>query len=261
MTLKKQDLGSSDRFGYEWNKYNKIIPEYETQFLKWIYPLKKSDFKGKVVCDAGCGIGRNSYWAIMYGAKKVIAYDCDKKSLIVARKNIGHFKNAKSEWGSLYKPKYKNKFDISFAIGVIHHLKFPRKAVQTLVKATKQGGTVHIWVYGYKGIGSFVVKYINPIRKITSRLPITATHTISYFFSIPLYFYLKLFPHKNSYFKQLSGFSFWHISHIIFDQLLPRIANYWKKEEVLSLFENQGLEDIRIFKVNNMSWTIIGKKK
>ena len=33
--------GSQDRFGYEWNKYNKIIPIYETQFLKWVYPLNK----------------------------------------------------------------------------------------------------------------------------------------------------------------------------------------------------------------------------
>lgn len=257
----KYDKGSADRFGYEWKTFNKIIPNYENQFLKWSFPLTQKDFKGKSVLDAGCGIGRNSYWPLLYGAKEILAFDCDIRSVQIAKRNLAQFKNAIVEFGSLSKPKYKNKFDISFAIGVIHHLEYPRKAIQTLVKATKPGGTVYIWVYGYEGVGSWVVKYINPIRKITSRLPITATHAISYIFSIPLYFYLKLFPHKNTYFKQLSEFSFWHIKHIIFDQLLPRIANYWKKEEALSLFKNQGLENIKIYKTNEISWTVVGKKK
>ena len=261
MKILKKDAGSPDRFGYEWDKFSKIIPDYEIQFLRWCYPLKPKDFKGKKILDGGCGIGCNSYWPLIYGAKKIVAFDCDERSLNAAKKNLAKFKNATVEFGSLYKPKYKNEFDISFAIGVIHHLEYPRKAIKTLVKATKPNGIVFIWVYGYEGIGSWVVKYINPIRKITSKLPIKITHFLSYFFSMPLYFYLKLFPQKNKYLKQLSGFSFWHISHIIFDQLLPRIANYWTKQEALSLFKNQNLKDIKIFKVNDISWTIIGKKK
>lgn len=256
------EMGSPERFGYEWDKFDKIIPDYEDQFLKWSFPLTKKDFKGKKVLDGGCGIGRNSYWPLLYGAKEIYAFDCDKRSLASAKRNLIKFKNATIEYGSLYnpKPKNENKFDISFAIGVIHHLQNPRKAIQTLVKATKPRGTVYIWVYGYEGVGSWVVRYINPIRRITSKFPPVMTRFLSYFFSIPLYFYLKLFSHKNKYFKQLSGFSFWHISHIIFDQLLPRIANYWTKEEALDLLKNQGLKDIKIYKTNEISWTVVGKK-
>ena len=67
----KDNLGSQERFGYEWKKYSQIIPEYEKQFLKWISPIEKKDFAGKKILDAGCGIGRNSFWPLTYGAKEV----------------------------------------------------------------------------------------------------------------------------------------------------------------------------------------------
>jgi hypothetical protein len=44
-------MGSPKRFGYEWSKYSKVIPEYEMQFLRWVYPLTKEDFKGKEVLE------------------------------------------------------------------------------------------------------------------------------------------------------------------------------------------------------------------
>ena len=68
-------MASEDRFGYEWGKYSDILPQYETQFNNWIYPLSKEDFKNKAIFDAGCGMGRNSYFALRYGAKSVVGID------------------------------------------------------------------------------------------------------------------------------------------------------------------------------------------
>ena len=48
MTDKK---GSTDRFGFEWNKYNQIIPEYETQFRKWTYPLTAKECVALICTD------------------------------------------------------------------------------------------------------------------------------------------------------------------------------------------------------------------
>ena len=41
-------MASEDRFGYEWEKYSEILPQYENQFNNWIYPLTKADFKNKI---------------------------------------------------------------------------------------------------------------------------------------------------------------------------------------------------------------------
>jgi len=254
-----ENKGSQDRFGYEWEKFNKIIPEHEFQFLKWIFPLKKEDFKGKKILDGGCGIGRNSYWPLVYGAKEVVAFDYDKRTVKVAQRNLSKFKNAKIVFNSLYDINFENKFDIAFSIGVIHHLADPHKAVSNLSKSLKKNGTLLIWVYGYEG-NEWIVRYINPIRKITSRLPVKLTNAVAYVFSVPLYIYIKLFEPDHKYLRQLSRFRFWHTHSIVFDQLLPKIANYWKKEEVLALLEGKGLKDIKIYRVNDNSWTVIGKK-
>jgi len=254
------DSGSTKRFGYEWSRYHEIIPEYEGQFLKWVFPLKKNNFTGKKILDAGCGTGRNSFWPLIYGAKEVFAFDYNLETVNVAKKNLSKFKNVNVFYSSIYDPDIKNRFDIAFSIGVIHHLEKPHLAVQKLSDSVKKNGIVLIWVYGFEG-NEWIVKYINPIRRITSRLPLSITNLISYFFSSILFFYLKIFPHKRIYLKQISKFRFWHVHSIVFDQLIPKIANYWKREEALKLFENKNLKNIKIYRVNNNSWTIIGVKK
>ncbi len=254
-------MSSQDRFSYEWVKFQELTPEYETQFLKWVTPLTRKDFKSKSVLDAGCGAGRNSYWPLVYGAKEVVAFDFDKKTIAVAKRNLSRFKNVKIEYKSIYDISYRNKFDISLAIGVIHHLQNPKQAVKKLVTATKKGGRVLLWVYGYEG-NEWIPKWINPIRKsFTSKLPLSAVYLLSLLISLLFFSYLKLIPQKRPYLKQLSTFKFWHIHSIVFDQLIPRVANYWTKEQALDLFDKLPLKNVRITHVNSMSWALIGTKK
>lgn len=255
-----KDKGSKDRFGYEWDKYSEIIKDYEEQFLKWVFPIQPKDFKGKRILDAGCGIGRNSYWPLKYGAKEVVSFDYDPRTVNVAKKNLSGFKNSKVSFNSIYDIAYKNEFDLAFSIGVIHHLEFPKLAVEKLTQATKKGGKVLIWVYGYES-NEWIVRYINPIRKITSKLPVSISHAIAYLFSAPLYVYLKVFNPQHKYLQQIRNFKFWHVHSIVFDQLIPKIANYWKKDEALALFNKDSFEKIEAHRVNNNSWTIIGTKK
>ena len=255
-------MASEDRFGYEWEKYSEILPQYENQFINWIHPLKKADLKNKTVFDAGCGMGRNSYYALKYGSKSIFGIDNDDKSINVAIKNLKNFKNATIQKLSIYDLDIKNKFDIVFSIGVIHHLENPKKGIKNLVKILNPGGTILIWVYSYEG-NEWIKKFLSPIRrKITSKLPISLLHILSYIISFPLVVRVKFFPTNNLYFKQISNFSLNHINSIVFDQLLPKVAHYWTKEEASSLLNQVDLTAITIHRPpNGMGWTVIGRKK
>jgi hypothetical protein len=58
----------------------------------------------------------------------------------------------------------------------------------------------------------------------------------------------------------LARLRFPHLRSIVFDQMLPRIAHYWRREQVLQLMGEAGLVDIQIASVNQMSWSAIGTR-
>lgn len=254
-------MASSERFGFEWDKYSAIETLYESQFKNWIGPLQAKDFEHKSVLDAGCGMGRNSYWPLKYGAKRVVAFDLDERSIRAARRNLSDFSNSEVYLKSIYDIDWQNEFDLAFSIGVIHHLKEPKTALRNLVKSVKDGGRILVWVYSYEG-NAWIVKLVNPIRKhFTSKLPVGLVHFLSYFCSIPLWIFVKLFKGPSDYLKQLSTFKFWHIHSIVFDQLIPEVANYWKKEEIKDLFTGIGLRDFKIVEPSNRcGWIVLGEK-
>lgn len=256
-------MSSTERFGYEWDKYSTLDPNYELQFKRWVAPLVPSDFKDKIILDAGCGMGRNSYWALKWGATKVVGFDFDQRSVAAAKKNLTGFDSqAQVLYQSIYDIVWENQFDIVFSIGVIHHLEDPMRALQNMTRALKPGGRLLIWVYSYEG-NEWIAKFVDPIRKnITSRLPVGWVHFLSYFVSIPLYLFIHISHGPTPYLKQLSTFKFRHVHSIVFDQLIPKVANYWKKAEVEALLRLAGLSDITVHHPeNNMGWTGIGFKK
>lgn len=254
-------MASEEKFSVEWQIYNKILPEYEVQFLKWIGPLKPDDFKGKMILDAGCGNGRNSFWPIKYGASKVVAFDHAKQTVEVAKTNLKKFKNAQVFFGSIYDIPYRNKFDIAFSIGVIHHLMDPEKAIRELTKATKPGGLVLIWVYGLEG-NKLIVLVVNAIRSMTKFFPPRIVRLIALPLTAAVYLMAKINISRRPYVRQLAHFKFNHIHSIVFDQLLPTVADYYTKSRARELLVgNRDLEEVRIYRVNQNSWTVLAKKK
>jgi SAM-dependent methyltransferase len=86
----RDDLrGSPERFGYEWEAYAEILPEHEEQFRRWTAALSPADWLGKDFLDVGCGMGRNSFWPMKYGAASGVAVDIDERSLASAPQSEG----------------------------------------------------------------------------------------------------------------------------------------------------------------------------
>src|SRR5438067_5578407 len=164
--------GSPDRFGYEWHNYPELRSEYEEQFRDWTAHLQPEDWCGLTFLDVGCGMGRNSYWPMIYGAAGGLAIDIDDRSLAAARRTLARFANMRIEKRSAYEINCNDEFDLAFSIGVIHHLQYPERALLSMVQATKPGGRVLIWVYGFENNWSIVL-LLDPVRKaLLSRLPI-----------------------------------------------------------------------------------------
>jgi len=254
-------MASSERFGYEWQKYPALTPDYEEQFRAWISPLGQEDFVGKSFLDAGCGMGRNSFWPLVWGAREALAFDLDTRSLESARNNLQKFPQAKIEQHSIYDITWREHFDIVMCIGVLHHLENPKRALKNLFQAVKHGGKLVLWVYSYEG-NEMLLKWLNPLRRhITSKLPVSFVHILAYFFSVPLWLYLHLFFPKGEYLRRLRRFSFWHVHSIVFDQLIPVVANYWRKSEVAALLESVGITNFSIYAPpHGTGWTVIARK-
>ncbi len=252
--------GSPDRFGWEWNAYAEILPEYEEQFRRWTVHLRPEDWQGKSFLDVGCGMGRNSFWPMTYGASEGVAVDIDDRSLASAQRNLAQFPALQVLRSSAYDLPFENRFDIAFSIGVIHHLEFPDKALARMVRAVCPGGQVMIWVYG-KENNRWLISVLNPLRKtLFSKLPIRLTHHLSLYPAALLWLLLRAGVRPIEYFRLLARFDFAHLRSIVFDQMLPRIAFYWSRDEVLALMRGAGLTDVRLEWVNQMSWSAIGTR-
>lgn len=261
MTDLRTHSGSPDRFGYSWAIFHDILPEHREQFLRWTAALPRDLWKGARFLDAGCGIGRNSHWAMLEGAWGGVAFDVDDRSLAAARENLGRHANLEVRRQSIYDIPEESAFDIAFSIGVIHHLAEPEAALRQMIRATKPGGHVLIWVYGRENMG-WLTRYFDPLRKaLFSRMPLRLVYHLSLYPSAALWLALRLGLSRLEYYRLLRRFTFAHLRAIVFDQMIPRIAHYWPREFVEALLRNAGLEDIRMVHVNDMSWSAAGRKR
>lgn len=257
--MKKSQDEASD-FAYEWAEYPQIIPQYESLFRRWTAPLPPALYVGARVLDAGCGTGRNSYWVLKYGAGHVVAFDFDPRIVRIARKNLADDRRAEVRQLSVYDLAAESEFDITLCIGVVHHLERPLEAVANLVRATRSGGTILLWVYAREG-HTFLKLLLNAVRRVTCRLPPALLDFLLRPFSFLAFVALKSGLGKHPYLENFRGSPFWHVHSVIFDQLLPRVANYWRRSEALGLFEGLAVEDVRIEFVNRGSWTIWARKR
>jgi len=256
-------------FSYEWHKWAEAYHFNKEQFLEWVHPVEKDFFKGKIILDAGCGMGRWSMVVQELGAKDIVAVDMGN-SIRVAYRNFHGRENIHAIQASIFNLPLRDDFDFVFSLGVIHHTPDPKLAFQKLVEKVKPGCSLFVWIYGYEN-NEFIVKYINPIRRnITSKIPKVWLNALSHIITIPLHLLVKLvykplcqasslngldhlLPYRE-YMLWLSNYSFKHNCAVVFDQLVPSIAFYIKREAIEAWFTDNKLTNVKITPRNNNSW-------
>ena len=256
----REKRGSPERFGDSWDRFSEILPQHEEQFLRWTTGVDRAEWRGKRFLDVGCGIGRNSYWPHVYGAASSLSIDIDERTLAAARHNLSGFGNAAVEYRSAYSIGATDEFDVAFSIGVIHHLDDPDTALRGMYDALRPGGTLLVWLYGYEN-NEWIVRLFNPLRRaLFSRLPLSLVYALSLPLTAILWLALRCGFGRTEYMKLIRRFSFAHLRAIVYDHMVPRIANYYTKEEAVELVRRAGLADIEAHWINEMSWTVLGRK-
>ena len=225
--------GSPDRFGYEWATYDGILPESKGQLERWLGSTGLASFRGKRVMDVGCGMGRNPYWYVDAGAASVLGVDMDDGSLAAARKNLAAFANASVQKASAHEldPAVHGTFDRVTCIGVLHHLAEPENALQKMWGCVAPGGDLVLWCYAKEG-NRLMLPVIQSFRAMGSRLPISVTHGVAKAVTALAWPAIKTFPFRTDYYRRLRTLSFKNVESIIFDQMLPHIANYWTRSDM-----------------------------
>ncbi len=262
---------TAERFGEEWNQFSMLTDEYEKQFLSWIEPVKKEFFVGKTVLDVGCGKGRHMLQAKKFGAREVIGIDLSH-AVDAAFKNIGRDEGVHIIQADIYHIPLKPVFDYAYSIGVLHHTPDPAKSFRCMVDKVKTNGSVSAWVYGREGNG-WIIYLLNPIRTVTSKLPLPITKALAFGLAVILQTALKLcyrpadtrpwlkkiLPY-SAYLCSISGYSFAENFSIVFDHLLPEIAFYIRQADFRTWFEKNTLHDITITPRYGNSWRGFGTK-
>ncbi|MBI2916105.1 MAG: class I SAM-dependent methyltransferase, partial [Elusimicrobia bacterium] len=255
---------TQERFGYEWLRYPGSLPEDETIFLNETQ-IEREQWKGKIVLDAGCGMGRYSRVAHSLGAT-VVAFDLSE-ALLRLKDLSEESERLHLIQGNLLSLPLKEKcFDIIYSLGVIHHTPSAKDCVSSLTRSLKPGGSLSVWVYGAGG--SYKNFKTNPLREdrkgLKKILPLVwMIVTVREMLSNTLRLFTVHLPHSLLYalcyplawlgkipFLKYLTFSvhpLWRVRlQENFDWLTPPYQSHHTKEDLVQWYQANGLEVLKV---------------
>jgi SAM-dependent methyltransferase len=256
-----------ENFGAQWQLLGQRSELNRREFLSYLDAVGPDFFTGKVVLDAGCGMGKFLYYAAQWGAADVIGVDLSN-SVELASRWTRKMPNAHVIQGDLYRLPLREGFDFIYSIGVLHHLPDPEAGFRKLSKVLNRGGTLLAWVYGYEG-NQLYIKFADPLRWLTCRLPLSLNKlgaqllagflwTIIYAVYLPCNrIGLKRLPFNDYflYFYELGFPFFWGT---VLDKMIPSISHYYRRDEFAQWWTN--FIQVRLVQRNGNSWTGVGVK-
>ena len=263
---KKQNNLMQQKKQTEWHwQWDSLYDSSLFLFKEWLDPYTLEDFKDKLVLDAGCGGGQHVNFVAPF-AKKVVGLDLN--SVDVAARNNSRHHNVEFIEGDAASFSYREKFDIIYSLGVIHHTDDPRKTFLNLYENLKSGGKFIIHVYSHEDnfLNRVVLESIK--RHFFLRLPKSALMVFSYLLTVLLYpiiYTIYLLPFKKlpywEYFKNWRKLSFYRNNLNVFDKLNAPQTNFITRQQVEEWFSDSRFDDVHIRHYNKVVWCASGTKK
>jgi SAM-dependent methyltransferase len=239
----------TESFSYEWQRFRRTQLDSATGRTDTRDRLQASlnfplqELQGKLVLDAGCGMGRFAEVVHQYGGTYVgmdFSYAIDS-----AQQNAGHLSNVHFVQADIFSPPFADAmFDLVMSLGVLHHTPDPRRAFASLPRVLKPGGKLTVTVYD---AGNKVyVANSRFWRRYTTRLPRRALHGLSY--AAAALYYLWTAPVVGAALRAVAFISLerdwrWRVLDT-FDWYSPTYMSWHTHPEVFGWFKENGFEQI-----------------
>jgi SAM-dependent methyltransferase len=259
-------------FAKNWPQYNELILKNETLneslFREWISPVPPEMFAEQVVLEAGCGMGRWLRVAAKQNPKVIIGFDYSEIAY-TAHENTQDLDNVHVVRADIFHPPFPSIFDHVYSLGVVHHTSDPARAHLSLSTLINEHGSILTWVYGREG-NDWIIHCLNPFRKhVTSRLPHPALNSLTTAMAVTLFAASKVYTalpaaisdklFYSDYIRHLNQYPYTYMEHIVYDHLVPELAEYVPEREVLQWGKDAGLAHATIQR-NSNSWKLIAAR-
>lgn len=259
-----QDFDTIEDFGRQWTKFRSNPGFYASSqvlqnLLEPLLPVE--NLEGKKIIDVGAGTGRYVRLLHAFHPEKILAVE-PSDAFTVLKENVSDLDNVECRRIPAEDIPPMD-FDLVFCVGVLQFIPDQISALKAMGRALNPDGQAFFWVYGREN-NELYINIIRPVRQITSRLshnfldrlsdimliPVSVYSFFCRFLPLPLSTYIrKYFARMDTYSKKL----------IIYDQLNPVMARYYRKDELIQILESAGFADIRIKHHLGYSWSVLAR--
>jgi SAM-dependent methyltransferase/uncharacterized protein YbaR (Trm112 family) len=260
---RKDVIQTCSGFARNWDQFNDVILDNEELndelFRDWIAPVDPESFRGKLLLEPGCGMGRWLCVAARYGPRALIGVDYSTVAYTAAH-NVSHLENVHVVRADILRLPLKKRIEMIYCLGVVHHTPDPARTFDTLVETLGPDGVLTVWVYGAENNG-WITRLITPLRRhVTSKLPHRLLGVLSILLALPLYGLAAAAKRMRlpycEYLRYLRRYPFRYMSHIVYDHLVPEIAHYLPRAELDRWVAKHGLH-AQLSSRNGNSWRLL----
>jgi SAM-dependent methyltransferase len=255
-------------FGYEWTEFNDPEPSGQTNFQDYFAGLDLESLKGKLVLDAGCGMGRHARETGKY-AGIVVAVDFSA-AVDQAARNTASQKNVQCIQADLTRLPLRNEsFDFVYSLGVLHHIADTEGALRGLVAKLKKGGQLRVYLYWKReGMSGWLLSCVSAVRLVTTRLPFPVLKFLCWVLSV-LLFVGVIVPYRAALALGIRSLEAWPLFVYTkypfqvlyndqFDRFSAPIEKRYSPEEARQLLTSVGLTDVAVQAC--YGWVVDGTK-
>jgi SAM-dependent methyltransferase len=250
-------------FGQQWTTYKDNTGYYgSADFFADIWGPLRSEMtvEGSRVADIGAGTGRFVNILLDAGVDHVIAIEpSDAMSVLKANTAKGQDRITYLHVTGDQIPA-DSALDYVFAIGVLHHIPDPLPLLRAARAALKPGGCCFAWIYGSEG-NRLYIRLVSALRVLATRAPHRVLVMMVWLLYGPLRIYVAAarvlpLPLRHYMTQVLGKLNGSKIRLVIYDQLNPTHAEYYSREQVISLFTQAGYQPVRLHHRHGYSWAV-----